>query len=114
MKVFNVRRPFPGPTAGFLLAVGLLTGGAFVGTVTWAQGPDPKAQAKEEKKLVQGEREARKMILLMDTNKNGKISKQEYMKFMEEEFDRLDVNKDGELDVRELTQSQLQVHAHSR
>jgi len=33
----------------------------------------------------------------MDTDKNGKISKQEWMKFMEAEFDRLDKNKTGEL-----------------
>jgi Ca2+-binding EF-hand superfamily protein len=32
------------------------------------------------------------------------------MKYMEAEFDRLDKNKDGELDVKELTQSQYSVH----
>jgi hypothetical protein len=31
------------------------------------------------------------------------------MSFMEAEFERLDVNKDGELDVKELTQSQVHV-----
>jgi hypothetical protein len=31
------------------------------------------------------------------------------MSFMEAEFDRLDVKKDGELDIKELTQSQLRV-----
>jgi hypothetical protein len=31
------------------------------------------------------------------------------MSFMEAEFDRLDVKKDGELDVKELTQSQLRL-----
>jgi Ca2+-binding EF-hand superfamily protein len=29
------------------------------------------------------------------------------MDFMEEEFQRLDINKDGELDVAELTKSRL-------
>jgi len=29
------------------------------------------------------------------------------MSFMEAEFDRLDVKKDGELDVKELTQSRV-------
>ena len=43
----------------------------------------------------------------MDTDKNGKISKKEWMTFMEAEFDRLDTDKSGELDVKELTQSQL-------
>jgi hypothetical protein len=45
----------------------------------------------------------------MDTDKNGKVSKQEYMKFMEAEFDRLDTNKNGELDPRELAQSRVRV-----
>ena len=31
------------------------------------------------------------------------------MKFMEAEFDRLDKAKNGELDVKELTQSKLRV-----
>ena len=45
----------------------------------------------------------------MDTDKNGKISKQECMKFMEAEFDKLDKDKNGELDAKELTQSSLRV-----
>jgi Ca2+-binding EF-hand superfamily protein len=45
----------------------------------------------------------------MDTDKNGKISKQEYMEFMAAEFDRLDKDKSGELDVKELTLSKLRV-----
>jgi hypothetical protein len=45
----------------------------------------------------------------MDTDRNGKISKQEYMKFMESEFDRLDKKNNGELDVKELTESKLRV-----
>jgi Ca2+-binding EF-hand superfamily protein len=43
----------------------------------------------------------------MDANKIGKISKQEYMRFMEAEFDWFDKNHKGELDVKELTQSKL-------
>jgi EF hand len=42
-------------------------------------------------------------------NKNGKISKQEYMRFMEAEFDWFDKNHNGELDVKEVTQSSLSV-----
>jgi Ca2+-binding EF-hand superfamily protein len=45
----------------------------------------------------------------MDTDKNGKISKEEWMKFMEAEFDRLDKDKRGQLNVKELTQSKLRV-----
>jgi Ca2+-binding EF-hand superfamily protein len=54
-----------------------------------------------------GEDEVKQLLLLMDTDKNGKVSKQEFMKFMESEFDRLDKDKSGELDPKELTQSRL-------
>jgi Ca2+-binding EF-hand superfamily protein len=54
-----------------------------------------------------GEDEVKQLLLLMDTDKNGKVSKQEFMKFMEAEFDRLDKDKSGELDPKELSQSRL-------
>src|SRR5271167_644376 len=59
-------------------------------------------KAEQEKKLAEATEAAKKLLLLMDTDKSGKISKQEWMKFMEAEFDRLDTNHDGELDVKEL------------
>jgi Secreted protein acidic and rich in cysteine Ca binding region len=46
---------------------------------------------------------------LIGANKNGKITKQAWMKFMEWEFDRLDKNKSGELDAKELARSRLTV-----
>lgn len=61
-----------------------------------AQVPADKAAAADS--------EVKQLLLLMDTDKNGKISKKEFMAFMEAEFNRLDVNKDGELDVKELSQ----------
>jgi hypothetical protein len=50
------------------------------------------------------------LLALMDSDHSGKVSKAEFMQFMSSEFDRLDKNEDGELDVRELTQSQYFVH----
>ena len=44
----------------------------------------------------------KKLLLMMDTDKNGMVSKKEFMTFMSAEFDRLDVNHDGQLDVKEL------------
>jgi EF-hand domain pair len=53
--------------------------------------------------IAAGENNAKQLLLLMDTDKNGKVSKAEFMAYMEAEFDRLDVNHDGQLDVKELT-----------
>jgi EF hand len=39
----------------------------------------------------------------MDTDQNGKVSKGEYVKFMESEFDFTYVNHDGQLDSAELS-----------
>ena len=69
--------------------------------------PDSK---QKQKNLSAGEVEAKRLLLLMDRDQSGKVSRQEFMSFMEEEFQRLDVNKDGELDVQELTQSRLTPH----
>jgi len=91
-----------------------------LGTGAWAssafadQGSDPKTEAQKEKKLAAGEREAKKLLLLMDKDNSGKVSKQEFMSFMEAEFERMDINKDGELDVKELTQSRVQVRTRGR
>jgi len=63
---------------------------------------------KPQDKLALGDNEVRQLMLLIDTNNNGKITKKEWMTFMEAEFDRLDKNKSGELDPKELAQSRLQ------
>lgn len=62
--------------------------------------------------VIAGEAEARRLLLLMDADKNGKVSRVEFMSFMAAEFDRLDVNKDGELDVKELANSKLATVHH--
>jgi hypothetical protein len=66
-----------------------------------------KATPKAPDKVSLGADEVKQLLLLMDTDKNGKVSKQEFMNFMSAEFDRLDTDKSGELDVKELAQSQL-------
>jgi EF hand len=64
----------------------------------------PKPQNSQALKDAQ----VKQLLLLMDTDKNGKISKQEWMSFMEAEFERLDKDKNGELDPKELVQSRVQ------
>ena len=88
-----------------LLFVLLLEGGALVVAVL-AQKVD-RGIPKEQRTLALSEDEVKQLILMMDTDKNGKISKQEFLAFMSAEFDRLDKDKSGELDVKELAQSQL-------
>jgi Ca2+-binding EF-hand superfamily protein len=46
--------------------------------------------------------ETRKLIQMMDKDKNGSVSKDEFMQFMSAEFDRLDVDKSGTLEHKEL------------
>jgi len=71
-------------------------------------GEEPKsASEKREKNVAIGEKEAKKLLLLMDKDNNGKVSKEEFMAFMEAEFNRLDTDKNGQLDVKELTQAHV-------
>jgi len=84
----------------------LIAAGAVLGTAA-AQAAD-----KPKDKLTLGEEDVKQLLLLMDADKNGKISKQEYMRYMEAEFERLDKDQSGELDVKELTQSAFRV-SHS-
>jgi hypothetical protein len=53
---------------------------------------------------VKAEPEVKRLLLLVDRDRNGKVSRDEFMAFMNAEFDRLDVNRDSELDVKELTE----------
>lgn len=84
---------------------------AGVWSTTGTAAAQKAATPKPPDKLVLAEEEVKQLLLLMDTDKNGKISKQEWMRFMEAEFDRLDRNKTGELDVRELAQSKLRARS---
>lgn len=80
---------------------------------TGAISPTPDAEKSErEKRLVAATDAAKQLLLAMDTDKSGKVSKQEWMRFMEEEFDRLDTDHKGQLDVKELTQSRVRMRPY--
>lgn len=49
------------------------------------------------------------LLLLMDTDRNGKISKQEWMSFAGKTFERLDQDKKGEIGPKELSQLRIGV-----
>jgi len=86
--------------------IGGLLAAASMGPAAFGAQDAGKAPVRE-KKLTAGEKEAKKLLLLMDKDQNGKVSKQEFMSFMEEEFEWLDKDKNGELDVQELTQARV-------
>jgi Ca2+-binding EF-hand superfamily protein len=69
--------------------------------VAWADEPTVAASPTQ---LKSGLSLTAQLLQLMDTNKNGKVSKEEFMRFMEAEFDFADKDKNGELDPKELRQ----------
>jgi hypothetical protein len=81
----------------------LVAAATILGTAAAQKASVPKPQDK----LAMGEDEVKQLLLLMNTDSKGQVSKQEYMKFMEAEFEHLDKNKKGELNVKELTKSDL-------
>jgi Ca2+-binding EF-hand superfamily protein len=89
---------FLGCALAVLTVVALPAGGAFA---------QDKADAPKEQQGL-GDAQVKQLLLMMDADKNGKISKQEWMNFMSAEFDRLDTDKSGELDPKELKESKIE------
>ena len=87
-----------------IVVIGVLV---VTGTILGNAAAQKASVPKPQDKLAIGEQGVRQLLALMETDKNGLVSKQEFMKFMEAEFARLDKNKKGELNVKELTQSSL-------
>ena len=63
------------------------------------------AAAAQQDKFAIANADVKELLLLMDADKSGKVSKREWMSFMEAEFTRLDKDGSGELDLNELRQS---------
>lgn len=74
-----------------------------------AFGQKSSSLPKQQDNVALGEDNIKRLLPLMDTDKNGKISREEFMKYMDAEFKRLDKNNDGQLDVKELTKSNLRI-----
>ncbi len=60
-----------------------------------------------------GGRDVQNLICLMDQDKNGVVSKEEFMQFMSAEFDRIDVDKSGGLSAEELSRSAIYGGTHT-
>jgi CRISPR/Cas system-associated endonuclease Cas3-HD len=88
------------------LTLALMASVIFLTIMTVAQKTDAPKQPTT-KSLAQ--QHSKELLLLMDADKNGKISKQEWMKFMEAQFDAMDEEKTGELDQKELVKSLVTV-----
>jgi len=78
-------------------------------TTAWARGDNAQPRPPQ----VLAEQDVKDLILLLDEDKNGQVSKKEFLRFMEAEFDRLDKDKSGELDVRELKESRIKAVSFS-
>jgi EF hand domain-containing protein len=68
---------------------------------------------KPQDKLAQANENVKQLLLLLDADQNGRISKKEWMAFMEAEFNKLDKDGNGELDQKELMQARLSVRQGS-
>ena len=77
----------------FLVGVSLAVG--IISTFAIAQSKNTKATATRDAY-------ARQLLRAMDKDKDGTVSKQEYLDFMSGTFNRLDVKKNGQLKEEEL------------
>jgi hypothetical protein len=78
---------------------------ALLGASGWVAAPcfaQKAAVPKPQDIVALAKEKVVEVVLLMNPDKKGKISKQEFMNLMEAEFDRLDKDRKGELDPKEL------------
>lgn len=67
------------------------------------------ASPKSPNKSFIAEQNAKEILLLMDTDKDGRISKDEWMHFMSKEFDRLDTDHNGYIDQKDLLVTTIRI-----
>ncbi len=83
------------------------------GAVALADVAQKPGAAEAQDKLALTNENVKQLLLLLDADKNGRISKKECMSFMEAEFNKLDKDGNGELDQKELLQSKLSLRQRS-
>jgi hypothetical protein len=78
--------------------------GVVVLAATWAMpgyaGEPGQVIPKRENKQALRADHVRQLLVLMDTDKGGMISRQEWIGYLAAEFDRLDKARSGMLDIR--------------
>jgi len=78
-----------------------VAGKAFAQTTT--------ASPKSPNKPFIAEQNVKEILTLMDADKDGRISKKEWIDFMSKEFDRLDTDHNGYVDQKELLRTTIRI-----
>ena len=97
-----------------VFAIPLVIAAVAIGTLVTGAVGQKASVPRQQDKLALGENEVKQLLVLMDADKNGKVTRQEFMSFMEAEFERLDRGKTGSLDLKELTQSKTPTRHFAR
>jgi Ca2+-binding EF-hand superfamily protein len=82
-------------------AVALIATSFVVGTISTA------VLSATRQTAATADRDVKQLVRLMDKDKNGVVSKEEFMEFMGRTFDRIDVDKNGTLEPKELRQTAI-------
>jgi hypothetical protein len=77
-------------------AIAVIAASFVVGTMSTS------AFAVSKQTAATAERDVKQLVRMMDKDMNGVVSRDEFMQFMGQTFDRLDVNKSGTLEPKEL------------
>jgi hypothetical protein len=77
-----------------------------VGSAVAADAPKSDAMSDPKTEVVVA-KYTLELINRMDADKNGEVSKAEFMDYMSKEFDRLDVNHDGKLQQGEILNKEM-------
>jgi len=77
-------------------AIAMIATSFIVGTISTS------ALAASKRTISAAERDVKQLVRMMDKDMNGVVSRSEFMDFMGQTFDRLDINKSGTLEPREL------------
>ena len=75
---------------------------AFVGLSFVVGAVSTDAVAQSRRTNAAASRDVQQLVRMMDADKNGVVSKEEFMNYMSQTFDRLDVNRSGTLEPNEL------------
>jgi Ca2+-binding EF-hand superfamily protein len=82
-------------------AIALIAASFVVGTMSTA------ALAAGRQTAATADRDVRQLLRMMDKDQNGVVSKEEFLDFMGRTFDRIDVDKNGTLEPKELRQTAI-------